>query len=149
MAAMWWKLFEEDNCITLMPETFDNNTFDYSGDKVYIVFSDEMFDSPRYSDTIALYITLKDNKPTKGDGVFPVIFLRESILELDEYTYKEYMKPVLAHELLHYACAVYDDFGPERGHDNMFANCCKSWSAALDMEIKVKATAYECDLLIK
>lgn len=128
----------------------------FSGDTLYVIFSDLIFESPRLKNTVAYYARREDNSmiPTcpKGKNIFPVIFIRESTLELDRDVYNEYMLDVLAHEMLHYAMDAMGNFKTKYGHDEEFLAYARGWNKEfedLGIEIKPYASDYEIKLLIK
>lgn len=156
MNYMWYRLIGDDDTVVLI-EDISEMEFDYSGEKLYVLFSDEMFDSPRWVNTVAYYATRKDERmfptaPKYKDGVFPLIVIRSSTTLLSRDIYYEYMRDVLAHEMLHYALERYEDFNISHQHDDVFLSFAKGWSAELadlNIDIKPYASQYELELLIK
>lgn len=157
MNYMWYRLVGEEKTIVLIDGNIDDIDFDYSGETLYVLFSDEMFESPRWQNTIAYYACRTDERmfpttPKYKNGVFPLIVVRNSTTKIDKYTYNEYMRDVLVHEMLHYALNRYEDFNIDHQHDDTFMKFALGWSkelSDLNIEIKPYASQFELDLLIK
>lgn len=151
MNTMWNTLFDEENTIVAMPDNVDSIRYNYTGDKVYVMFEDDMFSN---DNRIAYYADITDSRffPSKngiGNERFPVIVFREKALKLTYLEYKMYMRDVVAHELLHYALDIYTDYdGTYKTHDERFEMYANGFNETLGTNIKCYATAEEVCTLV-